>query len=122
MNIVITLVPPREGHKQGVITARLDGIGAGSLTFGLGPGRDVVRSTYYEVLPEMQGHGVGLALCQALFDAFPRHEVAEGGGSNSQDGDSFLTAMRDRGFRYHAWECFLEDDACTCPLGGRCRS
>ena len=122
MNIITEFAPPRAGRQQGAITARLDGISCGSLTFGLGPGRQVVRSTNYDVPRWAQRRGVGLALCQALFDAFPNHEVAEGGGSNSQDGDSFLAAVRERGFPYHAWECFLEDDACTCPLSGRRRS
>lgn len=114
--------PPVPPSRVGVI-AVLDETGEvlGTLTYGIGPGDHVVRSTDYSVLPEHRRKGVGVALARGLFDTYPDCEVAEGGGSNSSDGTGFLAGLRSRGLPYHLWECFLEG-GCCCALEGRRRS
>ena len=122
MALVIRHSPPVPPSKTGMILLLdVTGVELGRVTYGIGPGDRIVRSTNYLVDGARRRKGIGHTLARALFDYYPEWEVAEGGGSNSTDGDQFLVGLRSKGLPYHRWECFLEGSDCLCAIGGRVR-
>lgn len=111
--------------KTGAVTALLpSGEVVGMLTFGIGQGANVIRSTDYTVEEDWRGRGVARSMCAALMDAYPDCEIVEGGGTNTFQGDRLLVALRREGVPYHGPRCFLPElgGECCCRLGVRRRA
>lgn len=123
MDLMTCHSPPVPPSKTGVIlVSDVTGVELGRVTYGVGPGDRIVRSTQYLVDGTQRRRGVGHALARALFDYYPEWEVAEGGGLNSTEGDQFLAGLRSKGLPYHQLECFLDGSDCLCAVGGRVRN
>lgn len=122
LDIRTQVIKPRDGKKVGLVRATVGGDFVGNMNYGIGPGENVVRTTQFSVDVAWQGRGVGRRLFEALVEAYPGMEIAEGGGSNTDAGNGFLNALRQEGAPYHEFDCFILVDRCQCPLGNRVRS
>lgn len=84
-------------RKNATVVARHDGVEAGTLDYGVGPGDEVVSITRIQVADTYRRHGCATQMVVALADAFPGCRVIDGGNGNSTAGDAALARWRSEG-------------------------
>lgn len=120
-NVTFEVILAPTERKRSISTSRCNALvgdtRAGWVDFSLEDSHGLVRTTDWYVVPEHRGHELPEAIFDHLEAQFPDRKIAEGGGSNSDDGDRLLARLRAGGRRYHLYECFLGTSGCVCCLG-----
>ncbi|MDT7726502.1 MAG: hypothetical protein QOI21_3078 [Actinomycetota bacterium] len=107
--------------KMGSVEVFASGTRVGLMTFGLGPGDKVVRTTNFGINVEFQRQGLATGLVARLLASYPGWELAESGYEKTDEGNAFIETLRGAGVPYHRGSCYTPDNGCMCPLEGRRR-
>lgn len=113
--------PRARSRKLGSVDATCDKLLVGRLSFGLGPGEQVIRTTEFETAPNWRRKGIATGLFTALATSYPEFHIVESGMDRTPDGDALVVSIRARGLPFHEPQCFSletgERPACRCPIG-----
>lgn len=103
-------------RKQGTVRAIAGETQVGQLTFAPDEDRGAVETVKFDVDPSWRRQGIATALYDELSRTYDHLEVVESSGSNDEDGDKLLAALRASGRRYHGPGCYRQGAGCCCHL------